>query len=85
MIMVRELFWLSAIFDFRIVFVPGVLNFIPDAITRLHQPEYPLLLGSELGYPTNAFKDFAATFPMHMSMNALVSVHQRVVKYSACC
>ncbi len=87
MIMLRELFWLSAIFDFRMVgvFVPGVLNFIPDAITRLHQPGYPLLLGSELGYPTNAFKNFAATFPMHMSMNALVSIHPQVVKYAACC
>ncbi len=82
MVMIRELFWWSAIFNFRVVgqFVPGVFNLVPDAITRLHQPGYPLLLGSELGYPTDRFREFAATFPMHMSDNALLSVYSQVKK-----
>ncbi len=84
MIMLRELFWLSALFRFQIVgvFIHGVINFIPDAITRLHQPGYPLLLASEMGYSTNEFKEFASTFYSHMSMNALISLDSQVRKYS---
>ncbi len=84
MIMLRELFWLSALFNFRVVglFIPGVINHLPDAITRLHQPGYPLVLASEMGYSTNEFRQFADTFPHHMTLKALSSLHSQVQKYS---
>ena len=38
----RELFWLSAIFNFRItvMHIPGISNPIADSISRLHDPLY---------------------------------------------
>jgi hypothetical protein len=47
----RELFWLSAIFNFQVkaVFIPGIKNDIPDAISRLHQKGQMLRLESLLG------------------------------------
>ena len=38
----RELFWLSAIFNFRItaMHIPGISNPIADSISRLHDPIY---------------------------------------------
>ena len=38
----RELFWLSAIYNFRITasHIPGIENAIADAISRLHEPEF---------------------------------------------
>ena len=38
----RELFWLSAIYNFRITakHIPGHKNVIADAISRLHEPYY---------------------------------------------
>ena len=84
MTMLRELFWLSAIFNFRIIgsFIPGIINLLPDAITRLHQPGYPLVLATMMGYSTGDFKEFADTFPDHMSLNALLSIASQVRKYS---
>nr|XP_006819860.1 PREDICTED: uncharacterized protein LOC102805774 [Saccoglossus kowalevskii] len=44
----RELFWLSVCYNFNIsaIHVPGKLNHIPDAISRLHQPgQYARLCG----------------------------------------
>ena len=36
----RELFWLSAIYNFHVkcLYIPGHVNHTPDAISRLHQP-----------------------------------------------
>ena len=38
----RELVWLSAIYNFRITasHIPGIENAIADAISRLHEPEF---------------------------------------------
>ena len=35
-----ELFWLSAVYNFRITatYLPGCMNFIADAISRMHEP-----------------------------------------------
>ena len=40
----RELFWLSALYNFRItaVYIPGHMNYIADATSRLHQASYLL-------------------------------------------
>ena len=40
--LLRELFWLSAIFNFHIdaCYIPGELNDTPDCILRLYQPGY---------------------------------------------
>ena len=37
----RDFFWLSATFNFRITakYIPGVNNHIPDAISRLHEAD----------------------------------------------
>ncbi len=84
MVMLRELFWLSAKFNFKVVgvFIPGVVNHLPDAITRLHQPGYPLVLASEMGYSTQDFRHFASTFPEHMSLNCIISLTSQIRKYS---
>lgn len=46
----RELFWLSVKYNFKIhaVHLPGVLNCIPDSISRLHEPGQLLHLFSLL-------------------------------------
>ena len=36
----RELFWLSAVYNFRITatYLPGCMNYITDVISRMHEP-----------------------------------------------
>ena len=40
MSLIRDLFWLSVQFDFRLTaaFIPGKLNILADRISRLHEP-----------------------------------------------
>ena len=46
----RELFWLSAVYNFRItaIYLPGCMNYIADAISRMHEP---YCIFKTLGYP----------------------------------
>ena len=57
MTLIRYMFWLSAVYNFRIValHVPGSDNVIADKISRLHEPYsqhylYDLLVGSPLAW-----------------------------------
>ena len=60
----RELFWLSAIYNFRITarHIPGVQNITADHISRLHQLDHFLAFADFL-------QPFAATPCSHMSLN----------------
>ena len=45
MVVMRQLFWLSAQYDFKIsaIHVPGRFHHLPDAISRLHEPGHALV------------------------------------------
>ncbi len=75
---IRELFWLSASFNFtiRAVFVPGKLNDIPDAISRIHQRGQIHRLFRLLGVENPCLSMFSPY--SNMSFKAFVSVFQQV-------
>lgn len=82
MVMVRELFWWSAIYDFKIVgiHVPGIKNVLPDTISRLHQPGYIQWLASLLGLSGSPMT-FCSSLPVHMSFNAWSSIFPQIQKF----
>ncbi len=84
MVMMRELFWLSAVFNFKLVgsFIAGIANVLPDSITRLHQPGYLLVLASQLGYSSHEVDMLINTFHHHMTLNAFLSIYPQVVRWS---
>jgi len=71
----RELFWLSATYNFHITaeYIPGKFNDIPDAISRLHERGQLERLGSLMEIPshTSCFWVYHC-FPWHMSTNSLL-------------
>jgi hypothetical protein len=78
---IRELFWLSAIYNFEIsaVYVPGRCNDLPDAISRLHQDGQVTRLGSIFGIPTVICGFWVShCFPVHMSRNALFAIFSQI-------
>ena len=66
----RELFWLSAMFNFRITarFISTSANWLADAISRLHCPTYCEYLRHNM--PSN----MDLTWGSHLSSNALASL-----------
>jgi hypothetical protein len=77
----RELFWLSATYNFEISaqYVPGRCNDLPDAISRLHQGGQLARLGSLLGIPGAICGHWVVhCLPVHMSTDALLFIYPQV-------
>ena len=72
-----QLFWLSAIYDFRlqIVHVPGRFHLLPDTISRLHERGQLLNLLTILNSACHTSNCSHSYFPLHMSFDAFMSVY----------
>jgi hypothetical protein len=85
MIMLRELFWISAMYNFEIIglHIPGHKNILPDTISRLHQPGFLPWLASMLGYNKINLNvsNFVASITKHVSQNALGALFPQIEKY----
>ena len=75
---IRELFWLSVTYNFQLVavYVPGKLNTLADAISRLHQPGYLKVLDSICDHTLSP-----GELRFHMSKSALLTILQPVLKW----
>ena len=83
--MVREIFWWSSIFDFKIraVHIQGKLNITADAVSRLHSPASFLTLIPYWGLPCPGFRSVLTVFfLLHMSLSAFLSIFPQVVRWS---
>ena len=71
----RELYWQSVRFDFRVtaVHIKGEQNIVPDMISRLHE-EKSMYSFVKLLILNNVSLDFSN----HMSINAFMSVQETV-------
>ena len=79
----RELFWLTVEYNFRLhaIHIPGSLNQLADAISRLHEPGQILQLHSLLRYwhhNVNVKVDCKS----HMSPNAFQIVEPHILRWS---
>ena len=77
----RELFWLSAQFNFSVkaIHIPGIINILPDAISRLHEPKQWFRMSDEfykLGYYL-----FPNNFRFHMSKKAIYSLLFQILNW----
>jgi hypothetical protein len=81
---IRELFWLSAIYNFhlRVEYIPGSCNVVADAISRLHDNGYILLLES-LVRPANYQGFYNLNFVLHASIKGLLFLHPQILKWLA--
>ena len=79
----RELFWLSALFNFHIdaCFIPGVLNDTPDCISRLNQSGFVPSLLNLMGIPVPHLRDIYFLFLSHMSYNTFCSLFPQIQRY----
>ena len=68
----RELFWLSAVYNFRITatHLPGCMNYIADAISRMHEP---YCLFKTLGYLLPFYYGTVAWLSTSLSLMSIVS------------
>ena len=81
---IRELFWLSAIYNFQITaeYIPGRLNDMPDAISRLHEAGQLTRLGSLMGIPRDASCFWAYDcFPWHMSAHSWLYLYPQIQSF----
>ena len=78
----RELFWLSAIYNFKITakFVPGKLNILADTISRLHEDGQIFVLESLLRQPysTGAYN---IRLPLHASISGILFLFPQMQKW----
>ena len=76
----RDLFWLQVKFNFRLraIHIPGKLNQLPDAISRLHEPGQALRLQSLLSnwHSTPQYPD-TSCLDTHMSYSAFQVLQPR--------
>ena len=81
--LLRELFWLSAIFNFHIdaCYVPGELNDTPDCISRLNQPGYVAQLLNLMGIPVNCMYYVYICLLSHMSYGAFGYLLPQIWRY----
>jgi hypothetical protein len=80
----REVFWLSNLYNFSIrgVHIPGVYNVVADAVSRLHMPGFLDVLESRLGRVTRMFMClWPFLLRLRMSYEALLSIIPQVVKW----
>ena len=72
----RYVFWLSAIYNFRLTasYTPGIQNALADEISRLHEP-----------YSVHCLQDILAASPLswHMSLNRFFSSQQVMASLDA--
>ena len=83
----REIFWLSSLFNFRIrgVHISGHLNVGADAISRLHQPGALSRLEACLGVASDLLMLIWPFVLMgHMSTKAFVFVFPQLLKWARC-
>ena len=75
---IRELFWLSVTYNFQLKasYIPGKLNILADAVSRLHQPGYLKVLDSSLGHNLN-LRDVM----LHMSKHTFSHIFQLILKW----
>ena len=63
----RYVFWLSAIYNFRLTasYIPGIQNALADEISQLHEP-----------YSVHCLQDILAASPLswHMFLNSFISL-----------
>lgn len=79
----RELFWLSALFNFTIdaVYIPGHQNDTPDMISRLEQPGYFPVFINTIGLPVTAWHYVLSCLPAHVSYPSICSILPQIRKY----
>lgn len=84
MAMVREIFWWSTIFNFKIraVHIPGEENIVADAVSRLHvQKFYDLLVPFWSLHPHSLRFLWPVFFLQHMSYGAFLSVCLQMIRW----
>ena len=74
----RDLFWLSVLHNFDIIaeYVPGKINDMADAISRLHEPGQLLRLDSLLGHSLSLWQ-----LPYHVSYNAHLALSPQIHRW----
>ena len=86
--MVREIFWWSTIYNFKIraVHIPGRLNINADAISRLHS-RWAFDKLSQFLNVTETFNlgTWLTYFLQHMSQNALLSIFPQMLRWHKDC
>jgi hypothetical protein len=80
----RELFWLSAQYNFTVKasYIPGIANDTPDTISRLCHSGYLPTFINCVGLPLSAFMYVLSLLPAHMSKSALYSLLPQIRKYA---
>ena len=81
---VREIFWLSAVFNFKIrgAHVPGVMNRAADAVSRLHSPSAFKLLEDIVGeYLPMLWLCWPYYFACHMSVSSVLFLSPQIQKW----
>jgi hypothetical protein len=84
MVLLRELFWLSCIFDFKLhcVHVPGVDNDIADCVSRLFENGRLYQMEAIFGYRTPLFYVlWPLAFLLHMSFAAFLSLIPQILRW----
>ena len=84
----REMFWLSVEYNFtvKVLYMPGWLQTIPDAISRMHEPNALLLVETLINnwlachtYEHYEFKCFSLL--QHMSLQSLPYILEQVLAW----
>ena len=88
MLLLREMFWVSAIYNFVVKarFLAGRFNVVADCISRLHEPGRLLHLESHINewYLCHKGKDAVfqtVSFCNHMSLGALLCILNQVLQW----
>jgi hypothetical protein len=76
---IRELCWLSAIYNFKISvrYIPGVDNRLADTISRLHEKGQLMMLESLLRTP-GYMGAFDLKLPLHLTINGLLFISSQI-------
>ena len=79
----RDLFWLSVQYNFkmRAIHIPGVINQLPDSISRLHEPGQLLRLHSLLSTWNHANQLPEITWSNHMSLGSLQVIQHQLERW----
>ena len=82
--LLRQLFWLSCVFDFEIKcqHIPGTYNVVADCISRLYEDDRLDQLESMLGYITPLFAClWPYIFVLHMSYASFLSLLSQILRW----
>jgi hypothetical protein len=82
--MVREVFWWSSVFNFKIraVHIKGTLNFLADAVSRLHSRKAFDTLAPFWGFPSHVTRSlYVIYFLLHMSLRAFLSIFPQILRW----